>query len=619
MDFSNEELSRVRVCMIGNSKLSQLAHSLIPEFETVAEITIIDTIFYDAVHAARERVERNKVDIFISAGANAYYLKDTLPIPVISLKVEGADQISAVIKACTISKKILMLTYERQDISLDFVKALDGVEVIRRTYTNAEEAREVFQKLNCSDFGVVIGSSYVCDLAEQKGIPYVLLYSKSSCRNLISKAIKLAGRYKRRKQSEAVSQFLLDQSPAAQIITNRSGLVVAFNNQAVKLMPSLNYDKRIDNYLDARFHQQPSIQIEGVLLGERLVSIAKEPFDLGSNRVGYLFSFYASPVRTLSQKGDIRRLVYTSERMAEAENLLRIYGATPGIVLLQGETGTGKELAAREIHDVSKNSSGPFVTVNCAAIPCELFESELFGYADGAFTGSRTGGKSGLLESANNGTFFLDEVNAMPLAQQAKLLRVLQEREVRPVGSKRSITLNIKFVAACNINLYEQVKLGLFREDLYHRLNVFVVTMPSLRERLSDLPTLINYFSQRLCAQYEIDIDYDEFRDALLPGFVSFAWPGNVRQLENMLERLLVSCSLYSNIASFKNALPRIAPEIYANTVDKAPPDGGHLKQIEHDEILRALEFFNGNRTQAAEHLGMSQTTLWRRLKALNK
>lgn len=288
-------------------------------------------------------------------------------------------------------------------------------------------------------------------------------------------------------------------------------------------------------------------------------------------------------------------------------------------VLLKGETGTGKELAAREIHDASKNSAGPFVTVNCAAIPSDLFESELFGYADGAFTGSRIGGRSGLLESANNGTFFLDEVNAMPLAQQAKLLRVLQEKEIRPVGSKRSITLNVKFVAACNIDLYEQVKLGLFREDLYHRLNVFVVVMPSLRERLDDLPALIDYFSHRLCGQYELDIDCDEFRAALLSDFVHFGWPGNVRQLENMLERLLVSYTLYNNIAAFQKALPRIAPEIYATTADKPARDGGHLQQVEHDEILRALERFGGNKTQAAEYLGMSQTTLWRRLKSLTK
>ncbi len=207
----------------------------------------------------------------------------------------------------------------------------------------------------------------------------------------------------------------------------------------------------------------------------------------------------------------------------------------------------------------------------------------------------------------------------MPLAQQAKLLRVLQEKEIRPVGSKRSITLNLKFVAACNIDLYEQVKLGLFREDLYHRLNLFVVTMPALRERLDDLPALIDYFSHRLCAQYELDIDYEVFKAALLPDFVGFEWPGNVRQLENMLERLLVSYTLYNSIAAFKKALPRIAPEIYAISSDKLIRDGGHLQQIEHDEILRALERFGGNKTQAAEYLGMSQTTLWRRLKALGK
>lgn len=622
MNFANEEQSRVRVCLIGNSKLSQMVHSLIPEFETVADITIIDNVFFDAVRAARERVERGQVDIFISAGANAFYLQDTLPIPVVALKVEQADQISAVLKARRISPKILMLTYARQETNIEFIKALEGVELVQRTYANAEEAREVFQDLNAQGFGVVIGSSYVCDLAEQRGLPHIMLYSKESCRNLIRKAVRLAGRFKRHAQHTAIAQFLLEHNPHAQIITNRNGQVVAFNPMAQQLLPKLNSNKPIDQYLDSRFSQQPHLMIEGVVLGDRLVRIAKEPFDVGHERVGYLYTLQASPMRALNQEGDGRRLVSRSVRMAEVQHLLQIYGATPGTVLLKGETGTGKELAAREIHASSSHPDGPFIAVNCAAIPSELFESELFGYADGAFTHSRSGGKSGLLEAANHGTFFLDEINAMPLPQQAKLLRVLQEREIRPVGSRRSIALDIKFIAACNLDLQAEVLAGRMREDLYYRLNVFTINLPSLRERIDDLPLLIDYFTDRLCQQYQLDIDRDAFRDTLLPTFSLFNWPGNVRQLENVLERLVVSYSLYGNIALFREALPRLVPELFqsAATQGHSLADGhGHLQQLEQEEILRALERFGGNKSLTAEYLGISQTTLWRRLKVLRE
>lgn len=624
MNFANEEQSRVRICMLGNSKFSQMVHSLIPEFESAAEIKIIDNLFFDAVKAARERVERNQVDIFISAGANAFYLQDTLPKPVVALKVEQSDQIAAILKARKYGSRILLLTYTRQETSIEFARAIDGLEVVHKTYSNAEEAREVFHSMRSHGCDVVVGSSYVCDLAEQMGIPYVLLYSKESCRNLIRKAVRLAGRHKRQVQQVAFSQFLLEQSPTAQVLTNRRGDVVAFNAAAKLVLPDLMQGRSIELHLGERFMQQSRLIVEGVSLGDRLVRVVKEPFDANKERVGYLYNLHASPVRSPNSKGDSRRLVFRSSRMVELHHLLHIYGATPGTVLLKGETGTGKELAAREIHAASKHPEGPFVAVNCAAIPSELFEAELFGYADGAFTHSRSGGKSGLLEAANHGTFFLDEINSMPLPQQAKLLRVLQEKEIRPVGSKRSVALDIKFIAACNLDLQAEVKAGRFREDLYYRLNIFTVHLPKLRERIDDLPLLIDYFTERLCNQYQLTINQRDFSEALLPTFLLFEWPGNVRQLENVLERLIVSYSLYGNISHFKEALPRLVPEMFETYSSEAHSQGGietsgHLQQLEQEEILRALDRFGGNKTLTAEYLGISQTTLWRRLKVLRE
>lgn len=618
MEFNNADTSRVNVCLIGNSKLSKMVHSLIPEFQSIADILIIDSLFNDALLAARRLVEQDAVDVFISAGANAHYLKDTLPIPVVQLEVRQSDLVNAVLKARLISRKILLLTYEHQSTWTEFLDYVEGVEVVHRTYKTAEEAREVFHGVEKDGVGVVIGSSFVCDLAEQEGLPYVVVYSRESCRQMVRDAIALAGEHKREGEQRAFVQFLLDTSPNAIVVTNRDEQVIGFNRQAFQLIAGLSRNKRIDRYLDRRFLQVTDTVAEGIPIADRLCQVSKSPFELDGERVGHLYTLKPSPQVPKEQSGQ-SGLVFQSRKMVEVCHFLKVYGATPGAVLLRGETGTGKELAARLIHQSSRNSEGPFVAINCAAIPGELFESELFGYADGAFTSSRSGGKSGLLESANNGTFFMDEINSLPIPQQAKLLRVLQEREVRPVGSRRSIALNIKFVAACNHDLLEEVRAGRFREDLYYRLNVFIVNLPPLRERPDDIEPLTRHFIQSLGRQYGIDADEDALTQVLVPRFIRYQWPGNVRQLENLMERLLVSSTLYSSMDQFASQLRSLAPELFepASGVHSAAMEGGHLQSVEQEEILKVLDRFDGNKTRAAEYLGISQTTLWRRLKQI--
>lgn len=615
MEFANAEVDRVRVCLIGNTKLSKLVHSLIPEFEALARITIIDNIFNDAVLAARDLIERQAVDVFISAGANAFYLHDTLPMPVLGLKVEQTDLIQAVLTARLISPRILLLTYERQETNLEFLGLFDGLELSHRTYSTAEHAKEIFHNLRDQGFGVVIGSSYACDLAEQWGLNSVLLYTRESCRNLVRKAIRHAGEHKRQQQQRALAQFLLEQSHSAQILTNREGSLVSWNAGASSLVPSISRRRRLDGLLDAKVLASDSISAEGLLLGERLCSLSKQPFDVDGERVGYLYHIVPSPVAT--QASDQRKLVYQSSLMADVQNQLLVYGATPGTVLIRGETGTGKELAALQVHQASANASGPYVAINCAAIPAELFESELFGYADGAFTSARSGGKSGLLESANGGTFFMDEINSLPLAQQVKLLRVLQEREVSPVGSRRSIPLDIKFVAATNVDLMEDVCAGRFREDLYYRISAFQVHIPPLRERQEDIPVLIDYLMRRESIRYGVEVALEDLVKAISPIFRRYRWPGNVRELENYVERLIVSLKLYGNWELLVESLPKILPELYEQP--SMEPRGGHLHNIEQEEIVKALQIFGGNKGQAAEYLGISQTTLWRRLKRLRE
>lgn len=612
MDFANVTPSKPRICLIGNSKLSQIVHTLIGEFEAVARITIIDNIFNDAVRAARELIEQQQVDLFVSAGANAFYLQDTLSVPVLGLRVSSADLIQAVQTARRISRRILLLTYERQKTNLDVLKVFDDIEVTHRTYTTADEVKEVFHQCREDGYGVVVGSSYTCDLADQWDMASVLIYSRESCRNLLRKAIRVAGQHKRQRQQAALVQYALDRIPHPVVFTNLDGSAVAWNAAAVAQIPRFAKRRWLNGLLDRKILDAPSFRSERLLIEGRLCALDKESFEFGGETIGHVYGFQWSPVA--ESQDDRRRLVFRSERMAEVHNLLVVYGATAGTVLLHGETGTGKELAARCVHASGENAEGPFVAVNCSAIPVDLFESELFGYADGAFTSAKSGGRSGLLETANHGSFFLDEINSLPLAQQAKLLRVLQEKEVTPVGSRQAIALDIKFIAACNVDLAEEMRAGRFREDLFYRLSTFSIRIPPLRERPEDIAALTTHMVQREVQRYGVEVDLEVLLDGVASSFHRYHWPGNVRQLENIVERLVVSHRMYRNSGAVVDALPRIAPELFAVArLDRECE--GHLQMVEQEEIDRALQMFGGNRSRAADFLGISQTTLWRRIK----
>ncbi|TVO70990.1 MAG: sigma-54-dependent Fis family transcriptional regulator [Sedimenticola selenatireducens] len=277
----------------------------------------------------------------------------------------------------------------------------------------------------------------------------------------------------------------------------------------------------------------------------------------------------------------------------------------PSTVLIEGESGTGKELAARAIHEWS-GRVGSFVPVNCGAISAELLESELFGHIKGAFTGAHQA-REGLFTYANEGTLFLDEIGEMPLSMQAHLLRVLEERTVRPVGSNKEVPVAVRIIAATNRDLSEQVKNGQFREDLYYRLNVLSIRMPSLRERLEDIPQLTAHFSKSLAS--ELGVEPPQLSQADLACLRNYDWPGNVRELKNVIERCLLLNSSPSQCLS--------KPSLSDDPADsKSEGDALQLDQVEKHHILRVLEGEGGNKSAAARLLGISRKTLERKVQA---
>jgi PAS domain S-box-containing protein len=297
-----------------------------------------------------------------------------------------------------------------------------------------------------------------------------------------------------------------------------------------------------------------------------------------------------------------------SAPLMECIRLAKIAAQSSSNVLIQGESGTGKELFAQAIHNASIRSDGPFVALNCAALPRELIESELFGYEEGAFTGASRGGRPGKFELAAGGTIFLDEIGDMPLDMQAKLLRVLQERRVLRIGGQHYIDCDVRIMAATNKNLTQEVELGNFRRDLYYRLNVLSIVVPPLRERGTDLDLLIQHLTKKISRQLGRDVR--SFDPGALDILRSYTWPGNVRELENVVERAV---NIAQGLEVTVEEIIRLLDQ-QRNTSPLAEKPLS-IEEVEQRAIERALQAANGNISLAARLLKISRNTLYNKLK----
>jgi DNA-binding NtrC family response regulator len=303
-------------------------------------------------------------------------------------------------------------------------------------------------------------------------------------------------------------------------------------------------------------------------------------------------------------------MITRNPRMKATFDTLRLAAPSGVNILIQGENGTGKELIAAALHELSPRRAGPFIKVNCAAIPAGLLESELFGHERGAFTGAVTGRK-GLFELANGGSILLDEIGEMPLALQVKLLRVLQEREIRPVGSTTAIRADFRLICATNVDVSAAVADGRLRQDLYFRLNTIALHVPPLRERKDDVPLLAAEFLRRYATTYNRNLE--GFTDQALAAMVGYHWPGNVRELEHVVERAaILAPGAWVDAGDLAPSLRR-APVRTAGEV--SVPAGCSLEEVERLAILQTLELTDWNKRQAAKILGIHRPTLYNKLR----
>jgi len=347
----------------------------------------------------------------------------------------------------------------------------------------------------------------------------------------------------------------------------------------------------------------------------------EKPFRVEKMRL--LLQRMAEKVRLVTENQFLRERVNTEESLdgiigtsANIQDVLRMISRlkdTRTPVLISGESGTGKELVARAIHFRGSMAQTPFVAVDCGSLVPTLMESELFGYEKGAFTGA-TKSKSGLFQAANGGTIFLDEIGELPLEMQAKLLRVLQEKEVRPVGSNDHISVDVRVIAATNRDLEAAYREGTFRKDLYFRLNVVTVHLPALRDRRSDIPMLVHHFLERYATGANVQVTAGAMKSLL-----HYDWPGNVRELENCVARAVTLGDRHTiDVTDLPPAIRSEQSATAAASPDTASLSTTALAEMERMTILRAFEQANGDKALAGKMLGISRATLYRKLKRYN-
>lgn len=641
--------------VISYKGLSRLTETLIPEYQDRAEIQLVDVLLNKALEQARAAENAKSADVIVTAGANAAFLRSSLQIPVVEIKASGYDLMLALMKARTISERAGVVTYKETLPELDAIKTLLSIEIEQRTYRTIEDGHNCFHSLAAEGIKVIVGSSLVVELAIENGLQGILTYSPSSIKQAFDYAIDLAllARLKssRFEQLNSVVQNLRE----AVLAVDTSQRITAMNPAMEKLLLTSAHDC-IGNKLhtvapdltlgevlgrgDAEIGTV--IHIHGTACVANITAIREGMAVTGAvitlqdaQRIQLAESNLRIQRRhkSLSARYHFDQIVGKAPAFDHVRQVAMRYANTHSTVLLTGESGTGKELFAQAIHNASPRKSGPFVAINCASLPEPLLESELFGYEEGAFTGTRKGGKIGLFESAHHGTIFLDEIGDMPLTLQTRLLRVLQEKEVTRLGSTQPIPIDVRVIAATHHKLSELITHGSFRSDLYYRLHILSLHLPPLRDRPSDIPALATLCLSQALQRLGSRLPAKAAIQPIVPMLQLYKWPGNVRELENVMERLAVFLADLDdphaiNYSQLSGEFPEILespdhlPDISGNAVVTQgeityPAVKQQLSKMpmSRELIQQALRESAGHQAEAAKRLGISRTTLWRKLK----
>ncbi|NLG78437.1 MAG: sigma 54-interacting transcriptional regulator [Firmicutes bacterium] len=613
----------------------------------------------EAPEVAR-RLKKEGVQVLISRGGTALMLQDApdLGLPVVEIRVTAYDVVRAVAKARLFGRRIGIVGFENMVLGASTLGEAMDVDIKELVLEHARDADEMVRAALQDGVDALIGGVITVRTAEKHGVRAVLIESgPEAVRQAIDEASRVLWVKKREMARAEQFKLIIDNVSDGIIAVDDTGHITVFNEAAQRLtgraagdvvgrhvndvLPEIGFARTLaaasspsgSPPIFPSESDSQSAAPEVRRINSTLVNVTRVPIVVDGSCVGAIGTFQdigrlqaleKNLRRRLYTRGHVARFTFgdivgTSSAVRAAVSKAKRFASVDSTVLILGETGTGKELFAQSIHSASARRDGPFVAVNCAALPETLLESELFGYVEGAFTGAKREGKQGLFELAHHGTIFLDEIAGMPLRLQARLLRVLQEREVMRLGDDRTIPVDVRVIAASNKDLRSLVADGLFQADLYYRLDVLKLVVPPLRDRPEDIPLLANAFAETLSRK--LGTAFRGFADDALAILSAHAWPGNVRELKNTVEKCLVLSE--SGIITRSEVVDAMGDPPNIGTGDTADPSHGGaepdleslVRAAERESIARALKACGGNRSEAARRLGIDRTTLWRKLR----
>ena len=594
-----------------------------------------------------ENVSLDGYDLVIARGYTALSLSKKESIPVLPIPITSYDILRALAEckksASPEPRKICCIGSHADFYPLTEIRSLLDTPIQVITTDNIQTVEECMEQAVENGCDAMIGGYTVLLTAQKKGIPAAVIKTgDEAIYQVLDEAIHIGEVTHARQIQNQMYRIIIQHSQDAIVYVDKNHQIILDNVLARTLARQNSLiGKKLEQvfpYLyesyKKTFDTSQEVIGEVHLFNERTFSVTYTPLVIKDHVDGVLVfgqditriqKLEATIRKTLSEKGlrakySFDHILHQSEIMKQTIQKARSFAATPSNIMLLGESGTGKELFAQSIHNHSARKDGPFVAINCAALPENLLESELFGYVQGAFTGANKGGKTGLFELAHGGTLFLDEISEVSLNVQTKLLRVLQEREVRRIGDDNVISINVRIICATNKNLKKLVEEGHFRQDLMYRLDVLRVFLPPLRQRDHDILLLfthmMNDYYQR-AGQPAPQLTRDAQQLLLKSPF-----PGNVRELRNIVERV---CVLHPDPApiTFQELEQALSPEdIYTDTPKTMPAFIPPAKSVsdpranmEYQKIQETLQRCGGNQSKAAKELGMDRSTLWRKLK----
>lgn len=580
-------------------------------------------------------------DVIVSRGGTAAALKEhNVLIPVVKIPVTSSDiamSIERIIEAHG-EKPIGIVGTINTIFCAHFLRRKFPVPVksYPTTSVNIRDLIEGMERAVKDGCKLILAGHNTCHYCEEHGIPSGLIYSSvESVFQAITEAKRVASVSQTERQNSMIFRGVVEHASEGIIAVDQNNLIRTFNPAAAQLLGR----KAQDCIGQTVRHALPEGRLSAILTGNQSYTneivringtncvLNSVPMTHDNERLGTLVTFQAEQNITSAENrlrdrlrvsGHVARyrfedIMGESPAIRTAIHQARRFAHVDSNILLMGETGTGKELFAQSIHNESERVTGPFVAVNCAAIPENLMESELFGYEGGAFTGASKTGKAGLFEAAHEGTIFLDEVSEIPLALQSRLLRVIQEREIRRVGANRVIPINVRIICATNRDLLDMIRQGRFREDLYYRLKVLSIQLPPLRKREGDMAMIMQHYISYYARKFgkgPIVLS----REAA-SAIAEYSWPGNIREIRNISEQLAVLCEndvvTTEDIGVVLPAGQAPSRAFLLRDTESATLDSLQKRQI-MDVLARAQ-----SRKEAAEILGISKTTLWRKCKEL--